>query len=51
MLKHNLKEHYVKELKNSNSRQLFLVFSSFYFSILKAEVCNIPTSGLCVVSV
>ena len=31
--KHNLKEHYLKELKNSNSRSLF---------ILRAEVCNIP---------
>ena len=31
--KHDLKEHNLKELKNSNSRQLF---------ILKTEVCNIP---------
>ena len=32
--KHNLKEHYVKEHKNSNSRQPF---------ILKTLVCNIPS--------
>ena len=31
--RHNLKEQYLKELKNSNSRYLF---------ILRAEVCNIP---------
>ena len=31
--KHDLKEHYLKELKNFNSRQLF---------ILKTEVCNVP---------
>ena len=35
--KHNLKEHYLKELKNYNSCQLF---------ILKATVCNIPSLAL-----
>ena len=35
--KDNLKEHYLKELKNYNSCQLF---------ILKATVCNIPSLAL-----
>ena len=39
--KHNLKEHNLKELKNSNSP---------YLVILRAEVCNIPSSSLYIVS-